>query len=158
MEEDMLRISLENPTVESLTQALYKVIDAYKQLAEKHKKIEAKCAKLERENERLRRQINNNSKNSSKPPSSDQKPSKPPSADQKASKAANTYNSREKSGRKKGAQKGHAGKNLARESVRELIDSGKAVHRIVGVGMKSATYEIRVSFLQVLRSKQCAQI
>ena len=39
MEEDMLRISLENPTVESLTQALYKVIDAYKQLAEKHKKI-----------------------------------------------------------------------------------------------------------------------
>ena len=143
MEEDMLRISLENPTVESLTQALYKVIDAYKQLAEKHKKIEAKCAKLERENERLRRQINNNSKNSSKPPSSDQKPSKPPSADQKASKAANTYNSREKSGRKKGAQKGHAGKNLAKESVRELIDSGKAVHRIVGVGMKSATYETR---------------
>ena len=77
---------------------------------------------MERENERLRRQS---------------------STDQKPSKAANTYNSREKSGRKKGAQKGHAGKNLARESVQELIDSGKAVHRIVGVGMKSATYETR---------------
>jgi len=68
VEEDMLRISLENPTMESLTQALYKVIDAYKQLAENHKKLEAKCAKLECENERLRRQINNNSKNSSKLP------------------------------------------------------------------------------------------
>ena len=38
----MLRISLENPTVESLTQALYKVIDAYKQLAENNSKNSSK--------------------------------------------------------------------------------------------------------------------
>ena len=117
--KNLFKAAKETPTIESLLKTLETIVDAY--------------TKLERENERLRRQLNNNSQNSSKPSSTDQKPSK----------AANTYNSREKSGRKKGAQKGHAGKSLSKESVQKLIDSGKAVHRIVGVGMKSAKYETR---------------
>jgi transposase len=52
---------------------------------------------LQAEVERLREQVNRNSRNSSKPPSSD-----PPHMRQ--------YPKREKSGRKRGGQKGHAGK------------------------------------------------
>ena len=126
MAENILNIAMENPTVESLTKALRELVVAYK-------KLEAKCEKLERENERLRRQLNNNSQNSSKPSSTDQKPTK----------AANTYNSREKSGRKKGAQKGHKIKTLSEDYAKELIKSGKAEHRIKTVGKKSDSFDVR---------------
>ena len=139
MAENIFKIALENPTIESLTQALYKVIDAYNNLAEENKNLVAKCEELERENERLRRQLNNNSKNSSKPSSTDQKPSKASTE----SKASNTYNSREKSARKKGAQKGHTGKGLTKEFAQELIDKRVAEHHIVCVGKKSDRYESR---------------
>lgn len=139
MAENLLKITLENPTIESLTQALYKVVDAYDHIAEENKKLVAKCEELERENERLRRQLNNNSKNSSKPSSTDQKPSKA----SKESKASNTYNSREKSAHKKGAQKGHAGKGLTKEFAQKLIDNKEAEHQVVYVGKGSDSYESR---------------
>ena len=53
-------------------------------------------ALLRADNERLKRTLNNNSGNSSLPPSSDQKPSKP----------ANAYNGRTKTGRHVGVKKG----------------------------------------------------
>mgnify|MGYP000741805869 CR=1 FL=1 len=124
--DKIIESALNNPTVESLTQALLYVVNAYKAL-------EVKCEQLERENERLRRQLNNNSKNSSKPSSTDQKPTK----------AANKYNSREKTNRKKGAQAGHTGKGLSKEFAQSLIDSGDVEHRIVGVGEKSDQYSTR---------------
>lgn len=126
MTENILKSVLENPTVESLTQALRELIVAYK-------KLEARCEQLERENERLRRQLNNNSRNSSKPSSTDQKPSK----------KANTYNGREKSARKKGGQEGHVGKGLTKEYAQNLIAKGEAEHQVVGVGVKSDNYESR---------------
>ena len=110
MVEKLVRDALENPTVDTLTKALLALAKAYK--------------KLEEENERLRRILNNNSGNSSLPPSKDQKPSKSP----------NQYNSREKSGKKKGGQKGHAGKTATKEQVQQLISDGKAAHRVVDVG------------------------
>ncbi len=59
--------------------------------------LQEQVAVLQAEVERLREQANRNSRNSSKPPSSD-----PPHMRQ--------YPKREKSGRKRGGQKGHAGK------------------------------------------------
>ena len=53
MADNILKIALENPTVESLIKLL-------QELAEAYKKLEAKCDQLERENERLRRQLNVN--------------------------------------------------------------------------------------------------
>ena len=61
--------------------------------------------KLRKDNERLKRRINNNSSNSSLPPSSDQKPSKP----------ANTYNGRQKTGKRIGRVM-DKGKNLMNTS------------------------------------------
>jgi transposase len=58
------------------------------------------------ENDRLRSILNNNSGNSSQPPSTDQK-----------GKRTNTDNGREKSGRHKGAQAGHPEKTLTRAQV-----------------------------------------
>ena len=125
MADNILKIALENPTVESLIKLL-------QELAEAYKKLEAKCDQLERENERLRRQLNNNSNNSSKPSSTDQKPVK----------KANKYNAREKSDRKKGAQNGHVGNGLSKEGAQALINKG-AEHQVVGVGVKSDNYESR---------------
>jgi transposase len=59
--------------------------------------LQEQVATLQAEVERLREQVNRNSRNSSKPPSSD-----PPHMRQ--------YPKREKSGRKRGGQKGHIGK------------------------------------------------
>ena len=73
---------------------------------------------LEQKNEALERAMNNNSKNSSLPPSTDQKPEEPVQADNKSgdqkkvSKAANTYNQRPKTGKLPGGQGGHVGKTL----------------------------------------------
>ena len=110
MVEQLVQDALKNPTVENLLRALLALAEAY--------------MKLEQENERLRRILNNNSANSSQPPSKDQKPSKSP----------NQYNSREKSGKRKGGQEGHAGKTVTKEQVQKLVKEGKAVHRIVDVG------------------------
>ena len=59
--------------------------------------LEEQMTTLQAEVERLREQVNKNSRNSSKPPSSD-----PPQV--------RKYPKREKSGRQRGGQKGHAGK------------------------------------------------
>lgn len=123
---NMVEATLKNPTMESLVAALQELVSAYKAL-------EAKCEKLEQENERLRRQLNNNSQNSSKPSSMDQKPTK----------AVNTYNSRKKSNNNKGAQKGHSGKNLSKEDVKALINSGKVKHQFRTVGVPSDKYDTR---------------
>ena len=67
--------------------------------------------------------INNDSNNSSKPPSSDQKPNK----------RANEYNGRKSSGKKRGGQTGHKGRALSKEDAEELIRSGKVKHEVIDV-------------------------
>ena len=63
---------------------------------------------LKDDNARLKSIINNDSSNTSLPPSTDQKGRKP----------ANTYNSRQRTERKAGGQKGHKGHNPYKRSSR----------------------------------------
>ena len=86
-----------------------------------------RIAALELEVEKLRRDKNNNSGNSSKPSSTDQKRTKD-------TKAANQYNQRTKSGKAPGGQEGHAGKTLTKEIVQKKISKGELKHRIVDIG------------------------
>lgn len=76
------------------------------------------------DNARMKSILNNDSSNTSQPPSTDQKGTKP----------ANTYNGREKTDRKTGGQKGHHGTTLTKSEVEEKIRSGKCLHRIKTVG------------------------
>lgn len=84
---------------------------------------------LKEDNDRLRKIINNDSNNSSKPPSTDIK--------------SNTkiYNSREKSAKKVGAQKGHQGHHLSKKDVEEKIKTGKLERKIVKHGRESNQYK-----------------
>lgn len=107
------------------------------ELRDRVRELEAENASLREENQRLlndnirlKRILNNNSKNSSLPPSTDQKPSK----------AVNKYNSRTSTGRKPGAQPGHEGTTLTRESIQTLIDSRKCVYEIMDIGNPSNRY------------------
>lgn len=68
--------------------------------------------------------MNNNSGNSSLPPSSDQKPSKP----------ANAYNGRTKTGRHVGGQEGHLGRTLTQKDIEALIKSKKCTHVVSELG------------------------
>lgn len=79
---------------------------------------------LRDDNARLKSIIDNNSSNTSNPPSTDQKAGKP----------ANTYNGREKTGRRAGGQKGHRGTALTKADVEEKLRSGKCRHQIREIG------------------------
>ena len=75
--------------------------------------------KFGEEIERLKKQINVDSTNSSTPPSKDQKPNKV------------IFNSREKSGKKSGGQTGHKGHCLSRQDIENKIKLGLLKHKIV---------------------------
>jgi len=86
---------------------------------------------LRDDNARLKSIINNDSSNTSLPPSTDQKGGKP----------ANAYNGRQKTKRKCGGQKGHEGTTLTKSEVEEKIRSGKCRHQIRSIGdASSGTY------------------
>ena len=98
-------------------------------------RLNARIVSLEHENQllkddnaRLRSIINNDSSNTSLPPSTDQKGGKP----------ANTYNSRQHTERKAGGQKGHKGTTLTKAEVEEKIRSGKCRHEIREIGDPSS--------------------
>ena len=82
---------------------------------------------LRDDNARLRSILNNDSSNTSLPPSTDQKGGKP----------ANTFNGRKKTERKAGGQKGHTGITLTRSEVEEKIASGRCRHEIRTIGTPS---------------------
>ena len=88
---------------------------------------------LEQKIEALERAKNNNSKNSSLPPSTDQKPEasaqSQPVEQGKTGKAANTYNQRQKTGRRPGGQKGRKGKTLTKEQAEELLKNEDVIHQ-----------------------------
>lgn len=79
---------------------------------------------LKDDNARLKSIINNNSSNTSLPPSTSQK----------GGKAANIYNGRDKTGRKAGGQKGHKGKKLTKSYVQKKIESGEFHHDVHNIG------------------------
>ena len=103
-------------------------------LEEENQKLRAENELLRNENARLKSIINNDSTNTSLPPSSDQ--NKP--------RAANTFNSRVKGKRKAGGQKGHKGVYLSRSDVEEKIRSGKCRHEIKTIGdIRSGRYKVK---------------
>lgn len=79
---------------------------------------------LREDNARLKSIINNDSSNSSLPPSTDQKGGKP----------ANTYNGRRKTDRKAGGQTGHKGTTLTKQDIEAKIKEGKCRHDIKAIG------------------------
>ena len=79
---------------------------------------------LNDDNVRLKSIINNDSSNTSLPPSTDQKGGKP----------ANTYNGRKKTDSKTGGQKGHKGTTLTKSDIEEKIKSCKCIHEIKNIG------------------------
>ena len=103
--------------------------------------------KLREDNERLKSIINNDSNNSSKPPSSDQKPIK----------RANEYNGRKNSERKRGGQAGHLGKALTKGMAEELIRSGKVTHEVIEINKRpggakyTSKYELDIVARTVVR-------
>lgn len=107
--------------VSSLTRKCSTLSEENTRLQEKVDSLESENALLKEENVRLQSMIDQDSNNSSLPPSTDQKPSK---------KKANEYNGRQASGRKNGGQKGHPGTTLSKKSVEEKIRSGEFHHTV----------------------------
>lgn len=96
-------------------------------LKKENKKLQKENDLLKEDNTRLKNLLNHDSSNTSKPPSSDQKPGR----------AANNYNNRKKSEKKPGAQTGHKGTTLSKEKVEEKLASGKYLHEIETIGKVS---------------------
>ena len=93
-------------------------------LKKENQELKEENKRLLDDNARLKSMINNDSSNSSLPPSTDQKGGKP----------ANTYHSRTKSGRKAGGQKGHKGTALTKADVEEKLRKGTWKHEIRTLG------------------------
>lgn len=87
--------------------------------------------------------LNTNSKNSSKPPSSDQKGTANKKKDEEKVKAPNEQNTRKPTDRKKGGQENRKCLPLDVEKVRALIASGMCDHEIIHVGNESEHYKAR---------------
>lgn len=92
-------------------------------LTEKYGKLEKENTLLRNDNERMKRILNNDSSNSSTPPSKDE-----------STKPANTYNGRKTTSKKPGARKGHKGCGLSKTAVEEKIQKGLYIHRMEEIG------------------------
>ena len=131
LEKALLRIDqlerkvqkIEDETANKYLKIIYEKEAEIARLKEDNTILKEKVAKLEEEIERLRKQLDNNSSNSSTPPSKDTKPNAP-----------NTYNGRTKTGRKSGGQKGHKGYYLDKSKIEEKIQKGEVEHLIVNHG------------------------
>lgn len=101
-------------------------------LEEKNRKFETENRILRDDNERMKRILNNDSSNSSVPPSQD-----------KPGKAPNTFNSRKPTKKKPGAQPGHKGSGLSRAEVERNIRNGIYEHRMETFGVPGRKYITR---------------
>ncbi|MCD8216368.1 MAG: DUF6444 domain-containing protein, partial [Clostridiales bacterium] len=95
-------------------------------LEEENIRLKKENAILRKDNKRMKRILNNDSSNSSIPPSKDE-----------MRKAPNTYNSRKPTKKKQGAQKGHKGSGLSKAEVQKKIKDGTYEHRIETIGTPS---------------------
>jgi hypothetical protein len=120
---------IENETANKYLGIIDRLNEVIGEFAQKCAALEERVVKLEAENDRLRKQLGNDSNNSSKPPSTDTKPNAP-----------NTYNGRTKTGKKSGGQKGHQGKHLSRAEVENKIAKGQLRHEVVGHGKPEGNY------------------
>lgn len=114
---------------DGLTQEVKESRKEIKRLNNRIEVLEIENQILKEDNDRLRKIINNDSNNSSKPPSTDIKPN------------TKIYNSREKSTKKAGGQAGHKGHNLSKRDIEEKIKTGELKHKIIKHGPKSEQYK-----------------
>ena len=96
-----------------------------KELKETVDGLEKENRTLRDDNERMKRILNNDSSNSSLPPSLDNN-----GKGKHGGRPANTYNGRKPSKRKAGGQIGHKGKTLTAEDVEKKIADGKFEKRV----------------------------
>lgn len=101
-------------------------------LDERCKTLEEENHLLRNDNERMKRILNNDSSNSSIPPSKDQ-----------PGKAPNTFNGRKPTKKKQGAQPGHKGNCLSKANVEQKIREGAFEHRIEKIGTPNRDYITR---------------
>ena len=104
-------------------------------LTKENNELHQKNQILMDDNERLKSIINNDSSNTSLPPSSDQKTDKKDKSD----KPANTFNGREKTDKKAGGQKGHKGTTLSKAEVEAKLKDGKCKKKIKKIGNSSSS-------------------
>ena len=143
MEADQKRSRREIKSLTSEVNSLRKENTALREevcaLKEKNHVLEERNIRLEKENqllrddnERMKRKLNNDSSNSSIPPSQERK-----------GKSPNQYNGRRQTGRKAGAQPGHKGHSLTRKEVEEKIRCGLYRHRVEEIGDPAGAYVTR---------------
>ena len=104
LEEVLNRVDKLESTIKDDKVEIRRLNDKIDYLEKENTQLKKENTRLKNDNERLRRIINNDSTNSSLPPSTDKKPTK----------AANEYNHRTKSKNKQGGQKGHKGTTLTK--------------------------------------------
>ena len=109
----------DNLSSEIKTQKIY-FEDKIENLETENKALKIENQKLREDNDRLKKIINNNSDNSSKPPSTDTK--------------KNIPNNREKTNKKRGAQKGHIAHFLSKDNIKKKIENKEIEHKIINVG------------------------
>ena len=96
---------------------------------------------------RLKSILNNNSGNTSLPPSADRTWKE---------KSANRYNGRAKSGKAAGGQAGHKGKTLTKAEVEKKLASGQYKHEVIEIGERKdgpylTKYELDLEITPVIR-------
>ena len=109
--------------------------------------LKAQIAQALEEIARLKSMLDNNSNNTSVPPSTDQN---------RKEKRANRYNGRSGSEKKAGGQTGHKGKTLTKAEVEEKLASGQYKHEIVELGERRdgfyvTKYELDMEITPVIR-------
>ena len=87
----------------------------------------------------------------------------PPSKDQKGGKPSNTFNGRSKSDKKAGGQKGHSGTTLTKSDIEEKLKQGNCKHQIKKLGDSSTgkyitKYVVDLDVSQLLRKFVSMQI
>lgn len=123
------RFDVERDNYENKISNLQSQVDSLKI---ENDKLKEENTKLNDEVDRLKSQINNDSNNSSLPPSSDIKPNK-----------KNIPNNREKTSRKPGGQNGHKGHHLSKAFVENGIKNGDFNHVVKHVGNVQNDYIVK---------------
>lgn len=101
-------------------------------LEEENTSLKAENRLLSNDNERMKRILDNDSSNSSNPPSKDQ-----------PGKAPNMFHGRKTTKKKPGAQPGHKGSGLSKAAVEQGIREGAYQHRLEQLGTPGEAYITR---------------
>ena len=103
--------------------------------------LEKKITTLTEENTKLKAEV---ARLKSKDENDSHNSSLPPSRDQKSSKAVNEYNSRKSEGRKSGGQAGHKGQTLRMADVKKTLWEKGIEIKVEEIGRRSAKYKDRL--------------